>query len=353
MASKTDDGTWSPEDGSLGSLPPEMRVYVPPEDAPVEPPEPEAGPEPAYERVSLASLSGAARPQQETTEDGPRKPAKGVGLPSKFSLIALAGAAVILVSVPFVVAMMVSRDDDLSKEPALIDVETAVPGAIGEPVPALPPGKMESVPDKPAKDPVRSNTPTTVTTRPSQTTSNGTAPVGTGTIIAGAGCPNTASTQYQAVGFYSNGTEGWYTRSGGSTDGGCRGTFDAMPMSGDNKPDSGAYGKWTFDVSDKMLVGNCSLSVYIPNDSDPRDVGATAAHYSLFNSFDQGGANSVGVANINQVANRGRWTALGNVKIDQGKLSVKLQNRGVDDAEGDGVGAHIAVSQIRVTCTPA
>ncbi|WP_190820364.1 hypothetical protein [Saccharopolyspora pogona] len=97
--------------------------------------------------------------------------------------------------------------------------------------------------------------------------------------------------------------------------------------------DSGSFAKWTFDVSDRVTVGSCKPSVYIPNDSDRRNVGATAGHYSIFNSFEQGGANVVGVEDIKQVANRGKWVDLGEYAIDQGKLSVKLRNRGEDWAE--------------------
>ncbi|QIZ35018.1 hypothetical protein [Saccharopolyspora sp. ASAGF58] len=95
--------------------------------------------------------------------------------------------------------------------------------------------------------------------------------------------------------------------------------------------DTGTFAKRSFDVSDRATVGSCKPSVYIPNDSDRRNVGATAAHTTrVFNSFEQGGANVVGVEDIKQVANRGKWVDLGEYAIDQGKLSGKPHNCGKD-----------------------
>lgn len=359
MASETDrnDNSRSPADESLDSLPSELQLYVPAEGTPVEQPAKPA--EPSYEQVPLSSLSGAARPESEQAPaaEAPSRPAKGVGLPSKVSLIALAAAAVILVSVPFVIAVLVARDDQgLSDEPKLIDMNSVQArrpddGMVEAPVPAteaLPPTRVVEVPVP------RETSEADKSVSPPEPPQQGKAP-GNDTMIAGAGCPNTAKQQYQAVGFYSDGADGWYARNGGSAESGCKGTFDAMPMSGKaNTSDSGIFAKWTFDVSDEMTVGSCALSVYIPNDSDRRNVGATAAHYSIFNSFDQGTANVIGAKDVNQVANRGKWVSLGSYDIDQGKLSVKLHNRGEDWAGGaDGEGAHIAATQIRATCTPA
>ncbi|MFI0465629.1 hypothetical protein ACH347_16255 [Saccharopolyspora sp. 5N102] len=359
MASDTDrnGGAESPEDRSLDSLPPELRLYVPAEGTPVESAKPD---EPSYEKVPLASLSGAARPEPAPAADVPPQPAKDVGLPSKVSLISLAAAAVILVSVPFVLAVLFSGDDTpgLAGDGVPIDAVEALPGheAMSEPVPAPPaqpePTAGNHVPPAQGEEPAETGK--KPLPPPDQSTVSGPSS-GSGTLIAGAGCSNTATEQYQAVGYHSNGSEGWYIRNGGAADGRCRGTFDAMPMSGDldaSGPSNSA--KWTFDVSGKLTTGTCALSVYIPNDGDRRNVGATKAHYSIFNSFEQGAANVIGVKDINQVTNLGKWVDLGSYKITQGKISVKLHDRGEDYAGGaDGEGAHIASTQVRATCTPA
>ncbi|MDA3644969.1 hypothetical protein LZ318_03695 [Saccharopolyspora indica] len=351
MTSETDrnDG---PKDESLDSLPPELRIYAPAEGTPVRPPEPEKPAEPSYEEVPLASLSGTAQPQPAPPAD-PR-PAKRVGLPSKFSLIALAGAAVVLVSVPFVVALLMSGPRESA--PTLEIGLNASEGqpVVAEPGPAVHPDEpvkvvpdptpeqepVETEPEAPALDPVPP---------PAE------APSGEISLVGGPGCANNARQQYQSVGYYERGADGWYTRSGGSTEAGCRGVFDSMPMSGkSNTSDSSLFSKWTFDVSADLTAASCAMSVYIPNESDRRYVGATAAHYSIFNGFDQGAANVIGVEDIDQTANRGKWVDLGTHRIDQGKLSVKLHNRGEDYAGGaDGDGAHVAATQIRVTCTAA
>ncbi|MER5393874.1 hypothetical protein [Saccharopolyspora sp. NPDC002686] len=347
MASETDPNR-GPEGESLESLPPELRIYVPAEGTPVEPVE---RAEPSYEEVPLASLSGTAQPPQPAPAEP--TPAKGVGLPSKFSLIALAAAAIVLVSVPFVIALLMTGDRE--DEHVAIGMNAPQPQEPGN-------GPLLSAQEPPPETPVDAlpaEQGEPVRTEPDTPEQNaGPPPVEQPTrvsLVAGPGCANNAQQKYEAVGYYSNGTEGWYTRSGGSTEAGCRGSFDAMPMSGEaNTSDSQHFGKWAFDVSGDLKVADCALSVYIPNDSDRRNVGATAAHYSIFNSFDQGGANVIAVKDVDQVANLGKWVDLGTHRIDQGKLSIKLHNRGEDYKEGaDGEGAHVAVTQIRANCTPA
>ncbi|MGW1677055.1 hypothetical protein [Saccharopolyspora sp. NPDC002376] len=350
MASETDRNR-GPEDESLESLPPELRIYVPAEGTPVDPVEQAKPAEPSYEEVPLASLSGTAQPPQPAPADP--SPAKGVGLPSKFSLIALAAAAIVLVSVPFVIALLMTGDRE--DDHVAIGMNAPEPQAPGngpllsaqEPPPET---RVEALPADEG-EPARTEPET-----PEQNPGPPAIEQPTGASrVAGPGCANNAQQNYETAGYYSQGSEGWYSRSGGSTEAGCGGSFDAMPMSGKaNTSDSDVFAKWTFDVSGDLKVANCALTVYIPNDGDRRNVGATAAHYSIFNSFDQGGANVIGVKDIDQVANRGQWVDLGTHRIDQGKLSVKLHNRGEDWQNGaDGDGAHIAATQIRANCTAA
>ncbi|MER6991867.1 hypothetical protein ABT337_25530 [Saccharopolyspora hirsuta] len=347
MTSGTDrnDG---PDGESLDSLPPELRIYAPPEGTPVEPAKPA---EPSYEQVPLASLSGTAPAPQPSADPSP---AKGVGLPSKFSLLALAAAAVVLVSVPFVIALLMTGNREADH--VAIGMNSSTPqetDGVEAPEPALPAQEPQEVlPPSPAQNPGTTE-PETPVRNPAPPPAE--PPSGEVSLIAGPGCTNSAKQQYQAVGYYEDGSEGWYSRSGGSTDAGCRGTFDAMPMSGKaNTSNSGLFAKWTFDVSPGLTAASCRMSVYVPNDGDRRNVGATAAHYSIFNGFDQGAANVIGVEDVDQPANRGKWVDLGTHRVDQGKISVKLHNRGEDwEGGADGDGAHVAASQIRVTCTAA
>ena len=108
MASENGSHHDSSDEESLASLPPEMRVYRPSDDVPVRPSEPEPEPEPAYEQVPLSSLSGTPAPQR--SEEVPRRTGSR-GLPSKSSLLVMAIAAVVLVSVPFALSMLLVDDE--------------------------------------------------------------------------------------------------------------------------------------------------------------------------------------------------------------------------------------------------
>ncbi|MFD9959951.1 hypothetical protein [Amycolatopsis sp. NPDC058986] len=317
----------------------------------------ESAPEPDYEKVPLEVLSGTAARATAAPEGTAPAAGKRCKLPSTPALIALAGAAVVLVSVPFLITGM--WDDPkagMSNEPATevsgVPVLTGgpAPGPAGRPMPGAP-SAPNALGGAPASG--RSGDPAGVpgAGRPHL-------PARADAVFAGPGCANTARVSYQKVGEYAKGREGWNTYQGGSTEAGCSGVFDAVPMAGnaDGSPDPQTYTKWLFDVSDVVTVGQCTVSAYIPNDTSTDHVGAVKAHYSVFHSLTSSADNVVGVADVDQTAHLGQWVSLGGpFKIDTGRLSVKLNNSGLDWNTGDGKTnyRHIASAQLKVSCSPS
>jgi hypothetical protein len=164
------------------------------------------------------------------------------------------------------------------------------------------------------------------------------------TVVGGEGCRHTSATGYRAVGAYTDGVRGWYKRSGGWTGDGCRGTFDAVPLSGHaGFEDRSAYALWSFSTA-PVRTGRCSVSVYVPR-GQLRDVGARPAWYQVLAS--ERDHTAVGTFAVDQLANRGRWVDAGSYPLAGGDLAVKLTTRGVDPN-----GEHAAAAQMRVSCRP-
>ncbi|MFE0022704.1 hypothetical protein [Amycolatopsis sp. NPDC059021] len=314
-------------------------------------------PEPDYEKVPLEVLSGTAARTTAPEDTEPVK-AKRCRLPSTPVLIALAGAAVVLVSVPFLITEMWDAPKAGGEVPVRsVDGVPALVAPTPGPVPGQPVPGASSAPGVPGGVPASgqpglTNAPMTAAGQPNVP------PGQAGALVAGAGCANTARASYQKVGEYAKGREGWNTYQGGSADAGCSGVFDAMPMAGnsDGSPDPQTYTRWLFDVSGTVTAGRCAVSVYIPNDSNIEHVGAVKAHYSVFRSQTTSADNVVGVADIDQTAHLGQWVSLGGpFKVDTGKLAVKLNNSGIDWNTSDGKAnyRHIASTQLKVSCSPS
>src|SRR5437764_8886090 len=151
-------------------------------------------------------------------------------------------------------------------------------------------------------------------------------PAATFAAVGGEYCHHTDTQGYYRVGTYSDGSHGWYRRSGGWNRNGCRGSFMAMPMSGSvTQSDPQAYAVWWFKTG-PVTSGRCTVSVYVPTGS-ARDVAGRPAYYQVVR-----GAHDMHVVSqfrIDQAANHGRWVTGGTFPVHAGEFALRLVNRGV------------------------
>jgi hypothetical protein len=160
--------------------------------------------------------------------------------------------------------------------------------------------------------------------------------------VGGEDCHHTTTQGYYRVGTYSDGSSGWYRRSGGWNQNGCRGTFMAMPMSGSaTQSDPQAYAVWWFKTG-PVTTGQCSVSVYVPTGS-ARDVAGRPAYYQVVRG--EHDMHVVRQFTVDQAANHGRWVNAGSYPVSNGVFALRLVNRGVD-----GHGEHLAAAQMKVSC---
>ncbi|MFJ9683473.1 hypothetical protein ACIRP2_36320 [Streptomyces sp. NPDC101194] len=167
------------------------------------------------------------------------------------------------------------------------------------------------------------------------------------TGVAGHGCPTPAGGGFQQDGYYSDGSDGWNTRSsGGWTGNGCNGSYSAVPMSGDTDQDHDARVKWWWNPGTKART--CQISVYIPSSGSILDVGGHPTTYHvLMNANDR--TTKYSSFRINQVAHRGQWVDAGTFAMKGATIGVKLLDRGDDWSKG-WEKAHHAAAQMKVTC---
>ncbi|MFF7588801.1 hypothetical protein ACFZCK_15070 [Kitasatospora purpeofusca] len=166
--------------------------------------------------------------------------------------------------------------------------------------------------------------------------------------IGGGNC-STASVAYAQHGYWEQGSTGWLSSStGGYTGSGCNGKYVSMPMSGsDSKDDNDNSVVWTFSTA-PVTSGSCTISVYVPNNSDYKLVGGKPAYYTVHNSP---GSGVIGDFSVNQTTSRGSWVASKAFAVSGGKISVMLHSRGLDWAGTATDKAHIAASAVRADCT--
>ncbi|MFJ5725160.1 hypothetical protein [Streptomyces sp. NPDC093149] len=167
------------------------------------------------------------------------------------------------------------------------------------------------------------------------------------TGVAGHGCPTPAGGGFQQDGYYSDGSNGWNTRSsGGWTGNGCNGSYSAVPMSGDTDQDHDARVKWWWNPGTKART--CQISVFIPNSGTILNVGGHPTTYHvLVNANDR--TTKYSSFRINQVAHRGQWVDAGTFAMKGATIGVKLLDRGDDWSDG-WEKAHHAAAQMKVTC---
>ncbi|HEY3506084.1 MAG TPA: hypothetical protein VGN37_25265 [Actinocatenispora sp.] len=156
------------------------------------------------------------------------------------------------------------------------------------------------------------------------------------TVSAGPGC----GSAYRRVGYYTDDWSGWLVEGGACG----TGTYDALPESGDaNRADSSLYALWSF-ATGKVRRGRCTVSVYVPNNGDIRWVGGAPAHYTV------AGAGTHGFT-IDQPSHRGQWVNAGTYSVDDGSLTVRLDNTGQDWSGSTKTYRHVAAGDIRLRCT--
>ncbi|NNG83701.1 hypothetical protein HLB32_01880, partial [Streptomyces cacaoi] len=165
------------------------------------------------------------------------------------------------------------------------------------------------------------------------------------TEVAGPGCGG-----YQEIGAYGDGKEGWLTRKGGSSSGGCSGDVRALPMSGDSSPDSDLTAYWTFAPG--MKSASCRVSVYVPKGDSPLVVGGSPAHYSVHGGTKWYGNDLAGF-HVDQPSHQGSWVTGTTVRVSGGRFTVRLTNAGKDWNSGGKTYAHIAAAQVKAQCRTA
>ncbi|MEU9700673.1 hypothetical protein [Streptomyces sp. NPDC047981] len=144
---------------------------------------------------------------------------------------------------------------------------------------------------------------------------------------------------------YTDGTKGWLGSWGSQKGYGCSGLFYSIPLSNSTSRSTGAYAHWRFPTG-KVTKGSCAVEVYIPNVKDLAYVGGSPAHYTVYRSFQPQSSTKVGTFEINQAARLGQWVAAGSYRVDQGRLSVILDNRGTTSGN-----RHAAAAPVRISCS--
>jgi translation initiation factor IF-2 len=178
-------------------------------------------------------------------------------------------------------------------------------------------------------------------------------PAGAGPYVGalgGYGCPNTSRVRFTERGWYSDGISGFFgVRAGGWDKQGCDGRFAAMPMSGSGtRPDPGNYALWTFRTT-PVIVGNCQVAAYVPDDHSVVHVGGDPARYQVYDAA-AGSGTPVGSFTIDELTTLGTWVSAGTYPVTAGVLTVKLTSAGQDWHGTVVTHAHLPLSQVMAFC---
>lgn len=237
-------------------------------------------------------------------------------------------------------------DAPLVEPPRIEFTMSAWPTANVSPTPA--PTSVSSPP--PRVSPRPSTATVAAPPRPTPTSATGSPapPPVTFTAVAGYSCPGSATHGFSENGRYTNGQIGWYSvGSGAWTGNGCAGRFDAMEMSGYAQADDPtANALWWFAVGSASK--RCDVSVYVPSSSNSRDVAGKPAQYFVMDS--ETAPVRAGFT-VDQRYTRGQWVTGGSHDVHGARLVIKLVNRGEDWTLDGPTYEHIAVAQVRLTCT--
>ncbi|MET7900575.1 adhesin [Streptomyces sp. NPDC005336] len=164
---------------------------------------------------------------------------------------------------------------------------------------------------------------------------------------AGHGCSSGAHGGYGEYGRYTDGSEGWYTVDYGGYDGGsCDGSYAAVPMSGSRTEDHDNSALWWWSVGPGH--DTCTIGVFVPN-GDSTDVGGDPTTYRVL-SDPQDEDSAYATFQVDQRANRGRLVDAGTYRVEDGRIAVRMLDRGQDWNDNGPTYAHHAAGQMKVTC---
>ncbi|WP_406288832.1 hypothetical protein [Embleya sp. NBC_00896] len=163
----------------------------------------------------------------------------------------------------------------------------------------------------------------------------------------GLGCANSGAS-FRVQGEYSDGKEGWYkVGSGGLGSTGCGDDFWAIPMSGSaTKDDSSVAAVWAWNVG---AAKSCSVQVHVPGGSTWRDAAGKPAFYQVLDT-DSGSAPVRQTFTVDQTAHRGTWIQGVSLPVNNGKVVLRMVNRGLDWVGTTKTYAHLGAGQARVLC---
>jgi hypothetical protein len=166
----------------------------------------------------------------------------------------------------------------------------------------------------------------------------GSARPGAYTAVTGADCRNIADRSFLTYGRDAR----WGTvTTGGWTSDNCGGAVITMPMSGDAANDDPvAAAVWSF--SPGSAIDRCAVAVYSPKLNPAEVAAAPSARYEL--TADNG--THYGSFALDQTAMPGNWVEVGVFAVNNGKLAVRLGNRGVPTSPRQ----RLIASQLRVVC---
>lgn len=167
------------------------------------------------------------------------------------------------------------------------------------------------------------------------------------TDYAGPSCPTPPRGGYYEQNRFTDGDGGWYSLGGGGYVGhGCDGVFASVPMSGDPDKDAHSRVMWWWEPG--TSARSCQVSVYVPKGPNDRDVaGHPTTYHVLTDPFDR--TTKYDSFTVDQAGHRGQWVDVGSFAVKQGKIGIKLLDRGDDWSAGWNL-AHHAAAQMKVTC---
>ncbi|MFF7455483.1 hypothetical protein [Kitasatospora sp. NPDC008115] len=243
----------------------------------------------------------------------------------------------------------VSQQQPAAGQPAAQQPAPQQPAA-GQPAPQQP-APQQPAPQQPAPQQPAPQQPAPQPTTQQPAPPPPAAAKATYSAIGGSNC-STSSVAYAQHGWWEQGSTGWTTNSAGGFSGsGCNGKYVSMPMSGSATKDDGSNSVvWTFSTA-PVTAGSCTISVYVPNNSDLKAVGGAPAYYTVQNTSTPG-SGTIGDFSVNQTNKRGQWVSAGQpFPVSGGKIAVMLHSRGLDWAGTATEKAHIAASAVRADCT--
>lgn len=169
--------------------------------------------------------------------------------------------------------------------------------------------------------------------------------------VAGVGCAPNERIAYGTAGefWHGDGTDSWaFGFEGGFTAENCDGRWHAIPVSGDPGAPNGRYAFWTFNIG--FTDAKCDIYVHVPDAESPRWVGGAPAQYQLHPSADPATSEPFASFTVDQVGRKGGWVHVGAYTPEGDTISVKLQNSGADQIDGQDTNAHVVASAVRTRC---